>query len=217
MSGCPGELRDSPPRKCEAIEGQGASSGVSTAELSRAMPALLTRASTFPCSATIASAVLVTAVGSVTSRTAHAALTPVSARRLTAASSALRSRPARTTFAPHDPSATADSKPMPRAAPGNDRDRSRQIEGVPVVHSQFLKHSPGTPAGACGPRRPATAANCCAPSSLYQAQNGGLWRSQFCTEAAHPARFERVLSAFGGQISVMRQGSPTFSCVGYFV
>ena len=28
---------------------------------------------------------------------------------------------------------------------------------------------------------------------------GGFWRSQFCTEMAHPTQFERLTSTFGGQ------------------
>ena len=33
-------------------------------------------------------------------------------------------------------------------------------------------------------------------------KNGGFWRGQFCTELAHPTRFERVTFAFGGQRSI---------------
>jgi hypothetical protein len=57
------------PLMLTSITARHSSSGVSTAELSRTMPTLLTRMSTLPCSGTIASAAMVTAVGSVTSRT----------------------------------------------------------------------------------------------------------------------------------------------------
>jgi hypothetical protein len=33
----------------------------------------------------------------------------------------------------------------------------------------------------------------------FKRKNGGVWRAQFCTEVAHPTRFERVVSTFGGQ------------------
>jgi len=32
----------------------------------------------------------------------------------------------------------------------------------------------------------------------FKRKNGGFWRAQFCTEVAHPTRFERVTFAFGG-------------------
>ena len=41
-------------------------------------------------------------------------------------------------------------------------------------------------------------ANCCARSSPLQAQNGGFWRAQFCTEVARPRGFEPLTFAFGG-------------------
>ena len=33
----------------------------------------------------------------------------------------------------------------------------------------------------------------------FKRKNGCFWRAQFCTEVAHPTRFERVTFAFGGQ------------------
>src|SRR5450631_3319522 len=36
----------------------------------------------------------------------------------------------------------------------------------------------------------------------FKRENGGFWRAQFCTEVAHPTRFERVAFAFGGQRSI---------------
>jgi hypothetical protein len=35
----------------------------------------------------------------------------------------------------------------------------------------------------------------------FKRKNGGFWRAQFCTEVAHPTRFERVSFAFGGRVS----------------
>jgi hypothetical protein len=37
------------------------------------------------------------------------------------------------------------------------------------------------------------------PCRRFDRENGGFWRSQFCTEVARPARFELTTSAFGGQ------------------
>ncbi len=36
----------------------------------------------------------------------------------------------------------------------------------------------------------------------FQRKIGGYWRSRFCTAMAHPTRFERVASAFGGRRSI---------------
>ena len=33
-------------------------------------------------------------------------------------------------------------------------------------------------------------------------KNGGFWSAQFCTEVAHPTRFERAASSFGGWRSI---------------
>ena len=42
-------------------------------------------------------------------------------------------------------------------------------------------------------------------------KNGRFWRAQFCTEVAHPTRFERMASAFGGQRSCAANRGTTFS------
>ncbi|XSC42325.1 hypothetical protein ACF1BQ_028170 [Bradyrhizobium sp. RDT10] len=41
--------------------------------------------------------------------------------------------------------------------------------------------------------------NCCEPWSPPQAKIGGSPRSRFCTEMAHPTRFERVASTLEGR------------------
>ena len=58
------------------------------------------------------------------------------------------------------------------------------------------------------------------PPSLYGAASrqrslhpGRFWRAQFCTEVAHPTRFERVTFAFGGQRSIqLSYGRNEASC-----
>jgi hypothetical protein len=37
------------------------------------------------------------------------------------------------------------------------------------------------------------------PRRRFKRKNGWFWRARFCTEVAHPTRFERVTFAFGGQ------------------
>ena len=74
-------------------------------------------------------------------------------------------------------------------------------------------------AGACGPNRAATAATTRALAQRIEVdakevrimgsksellrtlkrKNGRFCSAQFCTEVAHPTRFERVTFAFGGQ------------------
>jgi hypothetical protein len=44
----------------------------------------------------------------------------------------------------------------------------------------------------------------------FKRKNGGFWRAQFCTEVAHPTRFERVTFAFGGQGWGYSRGLPEF-------
>ena len=38
----------------------------------------------------------------------------------------------------------------------------------------------------------------------FKRKNGGFWRAQFCTEVAHPTRFERVTFASGEQVNHKR-------------
>jgi len=50
---------------------------------------------------------------------------------------------------------------------------------------------------------------CCPSASAhagrrFKRKNGWFWRAQFCTEVAHPTRFERVAFAFGGQQSLKK-------------
>src|SRR5260370_31438577 len=83
----------------------------------RAMPALLTRMSIFPCLVTSWSATSATRAESVTSILTPSALKPFAVRPAQPVAAAFGSRSAITTFAPASASASAQASPIPWPAP----------------------------------------------------------------------------------------------------